>query len=207
MPGIAPLAIYMLIVVINVQILSLNLNLPGKGNIFGRMSLKEHSFIDSMVIECLFTPDPLSNTCTYRQIGQSLILNNITARIMMTVMTLSAYYMAGTLLSSLQVLALDSFFFFFFFFCFLGPHPWHMLWATGKYNAPSAYGIAQARGWIRAAAAGHSHVCNLHHSSWQCRILNPWITVRNQTFILMDTSWICFCCATMGTPWKTNILF
>ena len=31
-------------------------------------------------------------------------------------------------------------------------------------------------------------VCNLHHSSWQCRILNPLSKARDQTYILMDIS-------------------
>ena len=33
-----------------------------------------------------------------------------------------------------------------------------------------------------------SHVCNLHHSSWQCWVLNPLNETRNRTLILMDTS-------------------
>ena len=33
-----------------------------------------------------------------------------------------------------------------------------------------------------------SRFCNLHHSSRQCRILNPLSKVRNQTHILMDPS-------------------
>ena len=33
-----------------------------------------------------------------------------------------------------------------------------------------------------------SCVCNLHHSSWQHRILNPLSKASNQTGILMDTS-------------------
>jgi len=33
-----------------------------------------------------------------------------------------------------------------------------------------------------------SHVCNLHHSSWQCWILNPQSEARDGTHILMDTS-------------------
>ena len=46
---------------------------------------------------------------------------------------------------------------------------------------PVAYGGSQARGLIRAVAPGlrHSHsnqdpngICDLHHSSWQCQILN-----------------------------------
>ena len=32
-----------------------------------------------------------------------------------------------------------------------------------------------------------SCVCNLHHSSWQCWILNPLSEARNRTCILMDT--------------------
>ena len=33
-----------------------------------------------------------------------------------------------------------------------------------------------------------SCVCNLHHSSWQCRILNPLCKARDQTCVFMDTS-------------------
>ena len=74
---------------------------------------------------------------------------------------------------------------------------------------PMAYEGSQARGWIRAAAAGlcHSHsnagselVYNLHHSSWQCQILNPLSQARDRTCILMDVSQICFHWATAWTP-------
>ena len=46
-----------------------------------------------------------------------------------------------------------------------------------------------------------SCVCNLHHSSQQHWILNPLSEARNWTRILMDTSQICFCWATMRTPY------
>ena len=36
-----------------------------------------------------------------------------------------------------------------------------------------------------------SHVCNLHHSSWQCWILNPLSKARNQIHNLMVPSRIC----------------
>ena len=33
-----------------------------------------------------------------------------------------------------------------------------------------------------------SHICDLHHSLWQCWILNPLSEARDQTCVLMDTS-------------------
>ena len=41
---------------------------------------------------------------------------------------------------------------------------------------------------IATATPDPSHVCDLHHSSYQCRILNPPSKVRDQTRVLMDTS-------------------
>ena len=35
-----------------------------------------------------------------------------------------------------------------------------------------------------------SCICDLHHSSWQCQIPNPLSEARNQTRVLMDTSWV-----------------
>ena len=86
----------------------------------------------------------------------------------------------------------------FFFFFFL------------PYRAtPMANGGSQARGWIGAAAAGlrHSiatrglsHVCDLHHSSWQCQILNLLSETRDRTRILMDTSQLHFHCTAVELP-------
>ena len=45
-----------------------------------------------------------------------------------------------------------------------------------------------------------SHVCDLHHSSWQHWNLNPLIEVRDQTSNLDVISWIRFHCTIMGTP-------
>ena len=62
-----------------------------------------------------------------------------------------------------------------------------------------AYGISQARGrtelqlptYARATAMRDpSCICNLHHSLWQCKMLNPLNEARNRTHIFMDTSWI-----------------
>lgn len=44
----SPFATYALNIVINVQLFSLNLNVPGEGNIIGKISLEVHSFIGSI---------------------------------------------------------------------------------------------------------------------------------------------------------------
>ena len=84
----------------------------------------------------------------------------------------------------------------FCFVCFLGLHLQHtevprlgVEWELQLL----AYSTATAT-WDR------SQVCNLHHSSRQCWILNPLMEARNRTRNLMVPSWICFCYATMGTP-------
>ena len=73
----------------------------------------------------------------------------------------------------------------------------------------SAYGSSQARvkselqlpACATAIATWYlSHICNLHHSSWQHQISDLLSKAREQTCILMDASLISFCCATMGTP-------
>ena len=42
-----------------------------------------------------------------------------------------------------------------------------------------------------AAMQDPSRVCDLHHSSWQHQVLNPLSEARDQTHILIDTSWVC----------------
>ena len=60
-----------------------------------------------------------------------------------------------------------------------------------------AYGGSQTRGqsnWSYSCRPtpqpNLSHVCNLHHSSWQCWNLNPPSETREGTCILMDPSWV-----------------
>ena len=60
---------------------------------------------------------------------------------------------------------------------------------------PSAYATAIATQHL-------SHVCDIHHSSWQCQISDSLGAARDRTIILMDASQISFHCATMGTPRK-----
>ena len=45
-----------------------------------------------------------------------------------------------------------------------------------------------------------SLVCDLHQSSQQCQIPNPLSRARDRTHVLLDTSWVCYCGATTGTP-------
>ena len=62
---------------------------------------------------------------------------------------------------------------------------------------PVAYGGSQARGPMGAAVQVYitatavpdlSHILDLPHSLWQCRIFNPLSEARDQTCILRDTS-------------------
>ena len=45
-----------------------------------------------------------------------------------------------------------------------------------------------------------SHVCDLHHSSQQCQILNPMSEAKDQTQNLMVPSQSHLCCTMTGTP-------
>ena len=78
-------------------------------------------------------------------------------------------------------------FFFFFFFFFLGPHPQHLevlrLEVKLELQLP-AYTTA-------TAMPDPSRVCDLHHSSQQCQVLNPLSEARDGTCVLMDDSRVC----------------
>ena len=88
------------------------------------------------------------------------------------------------------------FFFFFFFLVFLRPYPRHM--EVPRLGIKSEL---QLPGYATATAMWDlSCVCDLHHSSRQCRILNPLSKARDWTPILMGTGWVCYCWATTGTP-------
>ena len=78
---------------------------------------------------------------------------------------------------------------------------------------PVAYGDYQASIYLEIELSAYttatatpdlSRVSDLHHSSWQHRILNPLREAMDQTHYLMVPSWICFHCATMGIPITTS---
>ena len=82
-----------------------------------------------------------------------------------------------------------------FFFFFLEPHPHHMevpkLGVELELQLP-AYTTARAM-------QDPSCICDLHHSSGQCQILNPLREARDQTCNLTVPSRISFHCTMMGT--------
>ena len=49
--------------------------------------------------------------------------------------------------------------------------------------------------------------CDLHYRSWQCRILNPLSKAKDWTCILVDTSWVRYYWATMGTANKPILIY
>ena len=84
----------------------------------------------------------------------------------------------------------------FIFFFFLGPYPWHM--GVPRQEVESEL---QLPAYTTAPATQDlSLVCKLHHSSQQCHILNPLSKARDRACNVMVPSWICFHCATAGTP-------
>ena len=88
------------------------------------------------------------------------------------------------------------YYFIFYLLYFLVPYLQHMevpwLGIQSELQLP-AYATA-------TAVQDPSCICYLHHSSQQCWLLNPLRKARDQIPVLMDTSWICYCWATMGNP-------
>ena len=85
---------------------------------------------------------------------------------------------------------------FYFIICFLGLHSQHT-----EVPRPGVELDLQLLAFTTTTATQDlSCICDIHHSSWQCQIPDPLSKARDQTCILMDTSQICFCCATTGTP-------
>ena len=52
-----------------------------------------------------------------------------------------------------------------------------------------------------------NRICNLHHGSWQRQILNPLSKAGFWTHVFMDTTWVPYHWATMGTPESSWNLF
>ena len=81
-------------------------------------------------------------------------------------------------------------------FVFLGSHLGHMeIPRLGVQLEPQLLAYTTA-----IAMKDPSHIFELHHSSWQCKILNPLSKARDRTHILMDTSWVVSHRASVGTP-------
>ena len=71
-----------------------------------------------------------------------------------------------------------------FCFVFLGLHQQH----TEVLRLGVKSELQQQAYTTATATRDLSGVCNLHHSSWQHRILNPLIEAREQTQVIMDAS-------------------
>ena len=79
------------------------------------------------------------------------------------------------------------FFFFFWSFWFLRQHWWHM-------EVPRLGVELELKTQAYATATvtrDLSHICDLHHSSQQCQVLNPLNEASDRTCNLMDHSRIC----------------
>ena len=85
-------------------------------------------------------------------------------------------------------------FLFYFTFCFLRLHLWHM--GVPRLGVTSELELLAHT--TTTAAQDLSHICDLHHSSWQHQIPDLLSKARDQIRLLMDTSWLRFCHATTG---------
>ena len=72
---------------------------------------------------------------------------------------------------------------------------YHMvIWYThGLWNLSPGYATTMATPDL-------NHICDLHHSSWQCQILSPLSKVRDWPCVLLGISRVHYCWATVGTP-------
>ena len=89
-------------------------------------------------------------------------------------------YNRGILIHKLEITVLV----FGLFVCFLGPHP--NIWrfpGQGSNRSHSCQSTPQPQ-----QCQDLSHVCDLHHRSWQCWNFNPLSKARDQTYILTDSS-------------------
>ena len=127
----------------------------------------------------------------------------VSSPFMVLVLQVTAYRTGRYTLKTFQIVFKGFQFPFFFFwfsfifiFCFLGSNPRHM-------EVPRL-GVElelQLLAYTTATAMPDpSPICDLHYGSQQGWILDPLIEAREcQPCILLDTSWIFFCCATKGT--------
>ena len=91
-------------------------------------------------------------------------------------------------------------FFCFLFFCFLC---FFFQAALSAYGGVPRLGVESELPLpaftTATATRDPSHICLLHHTSQQPQIPDTLSKARDRTHLLMDTSQICFCCATMVT--------
>ena len=87
--------------------------------------------------------------------------------------------------------------YFFSVFVFSGPHLWHIevprLGVQSQLQLPACA--------TATATRDPGLICDPHHGSWQCRILNPLSKARDRTSVLTDASRVHYRWATTGTPW------
>ena len=94
------------------------------------------------------------------------------------------------------LLCVGFFLFLFLFFVFLLAHPWHLEVPRLRVKLE-----VQLLAYTTATATPDpSHVCTLHHSSWQCWILNPLSKAGDRTRNLKVPSRIHFSYATTEIP-------
>ena len=89
-------------------------------------------------------------------------------------------------------------FFLLLLFCFSGLYPRHM--EVPRLGVKLELQLLAYSTATATAMQDLSCVCNLHHSSWRCQILNPLSETRDPTSNLMLPSWIRFLCTKTGTP-------